>query len=76
VESDASDFALAATLSQSGQPVAFFSMSLTEYEKRHSSIEKEAYTIVEAVRMWRNFFIQVFKTFQAYKVITDQEVVS
>jgi RNase H-like domain found in reverse transcriptase len=71
VESDASDFALAATLSQSGRPVAFFSRSLTECEKRHSSIEKEAYAIVEAVRKWKHFLIG-----RHFKLITDQEAVS
>ncbi|CAI6371236.1 unnamed protein product [Macrosiphum euphorbiae] len=71
VESDASDFALAATLSQSGRPVAFFSRSLTEGEKRHPSVEKEAYAIVEAVRKWRHFLIG-----RHFKLITDQEAVS
>lgn len=61
VESDASDFALVATLSLSGRPVAFFSRRLTEGEKRHSSIEKQTYAIVEDVEAF-----SYWKTFQAY----------
>ena len=37
VETDASDFAIAATLNQAGKPVAFFSRSLSETERRHCS---------------------------------------
>ncbi|XP_059059911.1 uncharacterized protein LOC131853113 [Achroia grisella] len=44
VETDASEHALAATLSQNSRPVAFFSRLLTESERNHSSIEKEART--------------------------------
>ena len=50
VETDASDHAIAATLNQSGRPVAFFSRTLTGSEQRHSAVEKEAYAIVEALR--------------------------
>jgi len=50
VETDASEYAIAATLNQSGRPVAFFSRTLTGSEQRHSSVEKEAYAIVEALR--------------------------
>ena len=45
VETDASDIAIAATLNQAGRPVAFFSRTLTPSECKHSSIEKEAYTM-------------------------------
>jgi len=50
IETDASDHAVAATLSQEGRPVAFFSRSLSDCEKRHSSIKKEACAIVESIR--------------------------
>ncbi|XP_072324752.1 uncharacterized protein [Scyliorhinus torazame] len=41
VESDASDFALGATLNQAGRPIAFFSRTLQGPEISHSSVEKE-----------------------------------
>lgn len=45
-ETDASDIATAATLCQNSRPVAFFSRTLNKSEKKHSSVEKEAYAIM------------------------------
>jgi transposase InsO family protein len=71
VETDASDNAIAATLNQNGQPVAFFSRKLSEAEKKFPSIEKEAYAIVEALRKWRHFLL-----IRPFSLLTDQEGVS
>ena len=71
VETDASDFALAATLSQAGRPVAFFSRTLTPGEKRHPAVEKEAAAIIEAVRKWRHYLAN-----HHFILITDQRSVS
>ncbi|XP_018403046.1 PREDICTED: uncharacterized protein LOC108779970 [Cyphomyrmex costatus] len=71
VETDPSDFAIAATLSQAGRPVAFFSRTLNKTEIQHSSIEKEAYAIVESLRYWRHYLIGRY-----FEVITDQHSVS
>lgn len=71
VETDASDHSIAAHLSQSGRPVAFFSRTLSKSEQRHSSIEKEAYAIVEALKKWRHFLIG-----RHFQLITDQRSVS
>lgn len=71
VETDASNRALAATLSQNGRPVAFFSRTLSPSEERHSAIEKEAHAIVEALRKWRHYLMG-----RHFKLITDQRSVS
>ena len=71
VETDASGHAIAASLSQNGRPVAFFSRTLTPSEQRHSSIEKEAYAIVESIRRWRHLLLG-----RHFKLITDQKSVS
>ena len=71
VETDASEFALSATLNQNGQPVAFFSRMLNRYELKHASVEKEAAAIVEAVRKWRHYL-----TGKHFTLITDQKSVA
>ncbi|GFV73281.1 retrovirus-related Pol polyprotein from transposon opus [Trichonephila clavipes] len=70
VETDSSDFAIEATLSQAGRPVAFFSRTLHASELRHSSPEKEAYAIVESLRHWRHLMGKHFEVF------TDQQAVA
>ncbi len=71
VETDASDIAIAATLNQKGRPVAFYSRTLNPSERNHSSVEKEAYAIVEALRKWRHYLIG-----RHFRLVTDQKSVS
>lgn len=71
VETDASEHSIAAILSQSGRPVAFFSKTLSHSEQNHSAVEKEALAIVEALKKWRHFLIG-----RHFKLITDQRSVS
>ena len=71
IETDASDNSIAAQLLQNGRPVAFFSRTLNVSEKHHSSVEKEAYAIVESIRKWRHYLIGRY-----FKVVTDQRSVS
>lgn len=71
VETDASEHSIAASLSQNGRPVAFFSRSLNISERRHSSIEKEASAIVESIRKWRHYLVG-----RHFLLITDQRSVS
>jgi len=52
---DASDFAIAATLNQNGRPVAFMSRTLSKTECNYPTVEKEATSIIEAVRKWAIF---------------------
>ena len=71
VETDASDTAIAATLSQDGRPVCFFSRMFQGSEVRHAAVEKEAQAIIEAVRHWRQFL-----TGRRFSLKTDQRSVS
>ncbi|KAG8175837.1 hypothetical protein JTE90_013387 [Oedothorax gibbosus] len=71
LETYASDFAIGATLSQAGRPIAIFSRPLNKSEQRHSSIEKEAYAIVESLRYWRHYLIG-----RHFEVFTDQRSVA
>ena len=71
VETDASDFSIAATLNQNGRPVAFFSKTLDKHEIHHPSVEKEAFAILAALRKWKHYL-----TGRHFVLITDQEAVS
>ena len=71
VETDASDYAIAATLNQAGRPVACFSRTLDPSEQNHSPVEKEAYAIVESLKGWRHFLLG-----RHFKLITDQRSVT
>ena len=71
VETDASDFAIAATLNQNNKPVAFHARTLSSTEQKHSSVEKEAYAIVEALRKWKHLLIG-----KHCNLVTDQRSVS
>ena len=69
VETDDSDFAIAATLNQEGRPIAFHSRTLSPEEQRYSSVEKEAYAVVEALRKWRHLLIG-----RHFTLVTDKRV--
>ena len=50
LETDASEVAISATLNHIQRPIAFYSRTLNSSEVRQAIVEKEACTIVEAVR--------------------------
>ena len=71
IETDASENAISASLNQENRPVAFFSRKLNKNKISHSSVEKEASAIVEAVRKWAQFL-----SGRHFTVITHQQSVS
>ena len=71
VECDASDVAVSATLNQNGRPVAFMSRTLQGSELHYPAMEKEATSIIEAVRKWSHFLIR-----KPFTIITDQRSVA
>ena len=70
-ETDAFDFAISGTLNQDGRPVAFHSRTLQGSEQFHSSVEKEAQAIVEAIHHLRYFLLC-----RHFTLITDQRSVA
>ena len=65
LETDASEFALTATLNQNSHFMPFFSRTLHAFELRHPVIEKEAAAIIETVMHWKHYL-----TGKHFKVIT------
>ena len=71
LETDASEFSIAAVLCQEGRPVAFHSRTLQGSEKHRASVEKEAQAIVESIQHWRHFLLG-----RHFTLITDQRSVA
>ena len=71
IETDASDFAIGATLNQNGKPVAFHARTFSTTEQKHSLVEKEAYAVIEALRKWKHLLIGIH-----FNLVTDQRNVS
>ena len=71
METDASDNAICASLNQQNQPVSFYYQILTKNERYHSSVEKQAITVMEAICKWAEFLCG-----RHFTVITDQQSVA
>lgn len=72
VTTDASNFAIGAMLSQgelpNDRPIQFFSRTLSETQKRYSTIQKELLAIVEAIKAFRVYLYGRF-----FILITDHK---
>ena len=71
VETDASDFAISATLNQDGRSVAFHSRTVQVSQQHHSSAEKKSQAIVESIHHWKHFFLG-----RHFTLITDRRSVT
>ena len=70
-ETDASDFALAGTLTQRGAPMAFFTRTLCGPDIRHVALEKAAAVIGESLDHWCHYLAS-----RHFTLITNQRSVS
>ena len=71
VECDASEVAIAATLSQNHRPIAFMSRTLSPTEQKYPAVEREATAIIEAVRKWAHYLHG-----RTFCLVTDQRSVA
>jgi hypothetical protein len=72
---DASDYAIGAVLSQirdgMEHPIAFYSKTLSEVERRWPAVEKEVYAIVASVQHWRQYLLG-----RPFSLFTDCQALS
>ena len=57
VETDASDYAIGAVLTQHGHPVAYHSETLSDTVWKYPTYDKEMYSIVQACRQWKHYIL-------------------
>jgi hypothetical protein len=57
IETDASDYAVGAVLTQHGHPVAYHSETLSDTVRKYPTYDKEMYSIVQAYRQWRHYIL-------------------
>ena len=62
---------MAATLSQEGRPVAFYSKTFNKSWKVYPVVEKEALAIMEAIRRWSHYLYG-----KCFNLVTDQRALS
>ena len=57
VETDASDYAIGAVLTQHGHPVAYHSETLSDTVRKYPTYDKEIYSIVQACRKRKHYIL-------------------
>jgi hypothetical protein len=57
IETDASDYAIGAVLTQHGHPVAYHSETLSDTVWKYPTYDKEMYSIVQACRQWKHYIL-------------------
>ena len=57
IETDASDYAVGAVLTQHGHPVAYHSATLSDTVRKYPTYDKEMYSIVQACRQWKHYIL-------------------
>jgi hypothetical protein len=57
IETDASDYAIGAVLTQHGNPIAYHSETLSDVVHRYPTYDKEMYSIVQACRQWKHYIL-------------------
>ena len=57
IETDASDYAIGAVLTQQGHPMAYHSETLSDTVRKYPTYDKEMYSIVHAYRQWKHYIL-------------------
>ena len=57
IETDASDYAIGAVLTQQGHPVEYHSETLSDTVRKYPTYEKEMYSIVQGCRQWKHYIL-------------------
>ena len=57
VETDASDYAIGAFLTQHGHPVAYHSETLSDTVWKYPTYDKDMYSIMQACRQWEHYIL-------------------
>ena len=57
IETDASNYAVVAVLTQQGNPVAYHSETLSDTVLKYPTYGKEMYSIIQACQQWKHFIL-------------------
>jgi hypothetical protein len=57
IETDASDYAMGAVITQRDHPMVYHSETLSDVVRKYPTYKKEMYSIVQAYRQWRHYIL-------------------